>query len=251
MQAAEPAVRVALKGQARTARGSHERPDVSRMKMFEPLLERPTMTNRDPIPPGAVLVALDIAKLRNEVLIEVPGQQRRRCLPVIQRRLGDPVLSRQVRRLRPRLLLAQNPDDLLFREPPPLHRPPPSFGPDSKSIWRKSSGAGQNSRVEAVVFLVVLYLWMKYLSYKYQVVGMFFRVTQAHQTIVPHPSPLSGSGQPEHVAARRNHLMRRRVITPDRVLAAPQPHGPLRHPCGTPGSHERRSGSPHEFPRAE
>ena len=35
------------------------------------------MTNRDPIPPGAVLVALDIAKLRNEVLVEMPGQQRR------------------------------------------------------------------------------------------------------------------------------------------------------------------------------
>jgi hypothetical protein len=79
-------VRVALKGQARTARGSHERSDVSRMKMFKPLLERPTMTNRDPIPPAAVLVALDIAKLRNEVLIEMPGQQRRRRLSVLNNR---------------------------------------------------------------------------------------------------------------------------------------------------------------------
>jgi hypothetical protein len=47
------------------------------MKMFEPLLERPTMTDRNPIPAGAVLVALDIAKLRNEVLIEIPAQKRR------------------------------------------------------------------------------------------------------------------------------------------------------------------------------
>lgn len=44
------------------------------------------MTNRDPIPPGAVLVALDIAKLRNEVLIEMPGQQRRRRLSVLNNR---------------------------------------------------------------------------------------------------------------------------------------------------------------------
>jgi hypothetical protein len=54
--------------------------------MFKPLLERPTMTNRDPIPPAAVLVALDIAKLRNEVLIEMPGQQRRRRLSVLNNR---------------------------------------------------------------------------------------------------------------------------------------------------------------------
>ena len=44
------------------------------------------MTNRNPIPPGAVLVALDIAKLRNEVLIEMPGQQRRRRLSVLNNR---------------------------------------------------------------------------------------------------------------------------------------------------------------------
>lgn len=44
------------------------------------------MTNRDTIPPGAVLVALDIAKLRNEVLIEMPGQQRRRRLSVLNNR---------------------------------------------------------------------------------------------------------------------------------------------------------------------
>jgi len=44
------------------------------------------MTNRDPIPPGVVLVALDIAKLRNEVLIEMPGQQRRRRLSALNNR---------------------------------------------------------------------------------------------------------------------------------------------------------------------
>ncbi len=54
--------------------------------MFKPLLERPTMTNRDPIPPAAVLVALDFAKLRHEVLIEMPGQQRRRRLSVLNKR---------------------------------------------------------------------------------------------------------------------------------------------------------------------
>ena len=31
------------------------------------------MTNREPTPAGAVLVAIDISKLRNDVLIEVPG----------------------------------------------------------------------------------------------------------------------------------------------------------------------------------
>ena len=40
------------------------------------------------------------------------------------------------------LVLSQNSNDLLFREPLPLHRPSPSLGPDSKSIWRKSSVAG-------------------------------------------------------------------------------------------------------------
>lgn len=44
------------------------------------------MTNRDPIPAGAVLVAIDIAKLRNEVLIEVPAQKRRRSVSVLNNR---------------------------------------------------------------------------------------------------------------------------------------------------------------------
>lgn len=39
------------------------------------------------------------------------------------------MLARQVSPLGARLLLQQDPDDLLFREPLPLHRPSP--GPDS------------------------------------------------------------------------------------------------------------------------
>lgn len=51
--------------------------------MFKPLLEIPTMNNRDPITPGVVLVALYLAKLHNDVLIEMPSQQRRRRLSVL------------------------------------------------------------------------------------------------------------------------------------------------------------------------
>jgi len=36
------------------------------------------MTNREPTPPDIVLVAIDVSKLRNDVLIEVPGKIRRR-----------------------------------------------------------------------------------------------------------------------------------------------------------------------------
>ena len=36
------------------------------------------MTKHQPIPAEIVLVAIDIAKMRNEVLLEVPGQRRRR-----------------------------------------------------------------------------------------------------------------------------------------------------------------------------
>jgi hypothetical protein len=43
-------------------------------------------------------------------------------LPVVQRRFRDPVLARQIGRLRPSLMLAQHRDDLLFREPDTLHR---------------------------------------------------------------------------------------------------------------------------------
>ena len=44
------------------------------------------MTNRDPIPPDAVLVAIDITKVRNEVLIEASHQKRRRRLSVLNTR---------------------------------------------------------------------------------------------------------------------------------------------------------------------
>ncbi len=42
--------------------------------------------NRNPIPDDAVLVAIDIAKHKNAVLIERPGSSRRRSLTVINSR---------------------------------------------------------------------------------------------------------------------------------------------------------------------
>lgn len=44
------------------------------------------MTRIEPIPEGAALVAIDIAKLRNEVLIDLPGQSRRRRLSIANTR---------------------------------------------------------------------------------------------------------------------------------------------------------------------
>jgi hypothetical protein len=44
------------------------------------------MTLQDPTPPEAVLVAIDISKQRNAVLIEVPGKRRRRRLLVLNTR---------------------------------------------------------------------------------------------------------------------------------------------------------------------
>lgn len=44
------------------------------------------MTNRQPTPSGAALVAIDIAKHRHEVLIERPGQSRRRRLTILNTR---------------------------------------------------------------------------------------------------------------------------------------------------------------------
>ncbi len=40
------------------------------------------MTNTHSMPENAVLVAIDIAKARNDVLIEIPGHKRRRRLVV-------------------------------------------------------------------------------------------------------------------------------------------------------------------------
>ncbi len=44
------------------------------------------MTVSNSIPADAVLVAIDIAKVRNEVLIEAPGDKRRRRLQVLNNR---------------------------------------------------------------------------------------------------------------------------------------------------------------------
>ena len=44
------------------------------------------MTSQNSIPADAVLVAIDIAKVRNEVLIEAPGHKRRRRLSVLNTR---------------------------------------------------------------------------------------------------------------------------------------------------------------------
>ena len=41
------------------------------------------MTERNPTPAPATLVAIDIAKYRHEVLIEAPGHQRRRRLTTL------------------------------------------------------------------------------------------------------------------------------------------------------------------------
>src|SRR3984885_10598399 len=63
-------------------------------------------------------------------------------LPVVKRRFRDAVLARQIRGLRPGLVLLQHPNDLLFREPCSLHLSVLQR-PDSKSPWRKISVAGQ------------------------------------------------------------------------------------------------------------
>src|SRR5690606_10908210 len=48
--------------------------------------------------------------------------------PVVESRPADPVLAADLCRLHAGFLLPQDPDDLLFREPRSLHRPPPSMG---------------------------------------------------------------------------------------------------------------------------
>ena len=44
------------------------------------------MTMREPTPSDAALVAIDISKQRNDVLIEIPGKTRRRRLAVVNTR---------------------------------------------------------------------------------------------------------------------------------------------------------------------
>jgi transposase len=63
------------------------------------------MTLRDPTPPDAILVAIDVSKQRNDVLIEIPGKGRRRRMVVVNARaehdrfvdmlraLGQPVIA--------------------------------------------------------------------------------------------------------------------------------------------------------------
>lgn len=43
------------------------------------------MTSQNSISADAVLVAIDVAKVRNEMLIEAPGHKRRRRLSVLKR----------------------------------------------------------------------------------------------------------------------------------------------------------------------
>ena len=44
------------------------------------------MTKSQPTPAAAVLVAIDVAKLRNEVLIELPEARRRRMMTMTNTR---------------------------------------------------------------------------------------------------------------------------------------------------------------------
>src|SRR5438876_7395971 len=61
------------------------------------------------------------------------------------------MLARQLGCLPAGLMLAQNRDNLLLREPASLHRSVPPAGPDSNSPWRKNSVAGQNVRKSRTV----------------------------------------------------------------------------------------------------
>jgi len=57
------------------------------------------MTNRDPLSPDAALVAIDVAKVRNEVLIEAAYHKRRRRLSVLNTRAEPRSLDRGSARL--------------------------------------------------------------------------------------------------------------------------------------------------------
>lgn len=46
------------------------------MRVSKPIPERPTMTKLNSTPDGVVLVGIDIAKIRNEVLIEAADNAR-------------------------------------------------------------------------------------------------------------------------------------------------------------------------------
>jgi hypothetical protein len=54
------------------------------------------------------------------------------------------VLAAEIGDDRPRLLLSQHPDDLLFGEPAPLHIRSLFCGPDSSCPWRRNKGSRQD-----------------------------------------------------------------------------------------------------------
>ncbi|WP_147061449.1 IS110 family transposase, partial [Kozakia baliensis] len=60
------------------------------------------MTRPNPTPTTAVLVAIDVAKSRNEVLIEVPGNRRRRRLTVANTRTEHDRFIAELQALAPR-----------------------------------------------------------------------------------------------------------------------------------------------------
>jgi hypothetical protein len=68
------------------------------------------------------------------------------CLPVVKCRLADPVFAAQLGCLHPRLVLLQNPDDLLFAVSAILHAPvlPFNLRENSSSHWLRFSRAGQH-----------------------------------------------------------------------------------------------------------
>ena len=59
---------------------------VSRLDVFLASFWGPTMTTKQLTPLGAVVVAIDMAKVRNEVLIEFPDRERRRKLSICNTR---------------------------------------------------------------------------------------------------------------------------------------------------------------------
>src|SRR6266849_9558901 len=63
------------------------------------------------------------------------------CFPLVERCPADAMAAAQVFGLRPRLVLLQHPNDLLFREPALPHRRSPSI--DSTISWKEFWGAGQ------------------------------------------------------------------------------------------------------------
>jgi len=63
------------------------------------------VTDRQPTPEGAVLVAIDVAKHRNEVLIEAPGRARRRRLTMLNTCDGHDRLIATLTRFEPPIVV--------------------------------------------------------------------------------------------------------------------------------------------------